>query len=497
MGSDVTIVCEDEGGLVFYRPNEIASVVMEMPQRCRVVSRDGNVSYRTDWPEGDWARVGEVRVNPEALVQLEKRLWSDPAGFVHVGPLENPVELAIPDPIATSIGVPLQSVLGIRRTSAKSCVWITDQGETPQANSADSAAQAHSELVLVQEGVYVNRHRLRRLLAQANSQVVDVIMDDGRIILTTERGVAQRLAVRLGLTSAVRLEPPVPGLDNHFLRDWPFELATASAELLRRHFDSARKLILHTIYQAFRYRMLGIKKRYGKTHRGFWYRPIHSALYRAGFLSSRRVRWIEIHELSRSPDDAICQLYYRILEEMVGERKFLTYEELGFKEVKVGARRLGRKRPEVLLVAEKESISDYGLAVHRNLGISYVDTGGTPKLIASEWLARRWLEAGIGEVEIVAFVDLDPDGWMIIDALIQQLARFGLKVRKPPVFVITGEQLSAEEIELLTRPCENPESPKVQKWLARGGGIGGRPWRFYANHFEPLERVLARVRELL
>lgn len=494
MGPTTSIVCQDEQGLVFYRAHEIASLLMEAPQRCRVVARDGHVSFRTDWPEGNWARVGQARVNSDHLVQLGKALWSDPAGFVYAGELENCTPQPLEDPL-TSIGVPLSTVLGIRTAGPDDCVWITDLREIPQATPAKVAAAAHSELLLLKRGIYFNRSRLRRL--NADEKEVQVVMDNGSLMGSQPRSKSLQLATRLGLPSLVRLDPPVPGLDGSFLRDWPFEIATASAELLRRHFPTARKLIVHTLYQAFRYLAQGIKRRNGRTHRGFWYRPIHSVLYRAGYLSNRRARWIDIHQPSRSSDEAICHLFYRILEEMIGDQKLFTFAQLGFKEVKSGERRLGKKRPEVLLVTEKESISDYGLAIHRRLGISYLETGGNPRLIATEFLARRWLEAGIAEVSIVAFVDLDPDGWMLVDALIQQMNRFGLQVSKPPVFVITGDQLSPEEIDTLTRPCDQPESAKVQKWLARGGGIGGRPWRFYSNHFEPLERVLARVQELL
>ena len=497
VGTDSSIVCEDEGGLVFYRPHEVASLVMEMPRRCRVVSIDGNVSFRCDWPAGDWSRLGEARVNPQALVGLGKSMWSDPAGFVLVGTPEGQGPQVKPLLALTSTGIPLAKVLAIRSSGSRNCEWVTDEGEFTQEVGAEAAARAHPELVLVQEGLYVNRVRLRRLRAQPKSDEVDVILDDGQVLHTIVRSTAQKLAERLGLSKAIRLEPPVPGLGGDFLRDWPFELATASGELLRRHFDSARKLIAHQIYQAFRYHMLGIKRRYGRTHRGFWYRPMHATLLRAGFLNGRRVRWVEPNELARSTDDQLCQRYYSILEGLVGTRELITFQGLGFKELKSGTRRRGKKRPDILLVAEKESISDYGLAVHRKLGISYVETGGYPKLIASEFLAKRWLEAGLAEVEVVAFVDLDPDGWALIEALTHQLARFGLRLRKPPVFVIVGDCLSAEEIETLTLPCDHPESDKVQGWMARGGGIHGRPRRFYANHFEPLARVLARVEELL
>lgn len=491
------IVCEDEGGLVFYRASDIASMVMEMPLRCRIVTRDGNVSYRTDWPEGNWAQLGEARVNPDLLVKLGKNMWSDPAGFVLVGVLAEfspPVEA--PSPM-TSVGVPLGRVWGLRANGSKGCVWLTDEGEMVQAVEAGEAARAHEELVLVLTGLYVNRLRLRRLFSYPNSNQLDVVLDNGQVLQKIAKATAHKMAERLNLASSFRLEPPVPGLEEDFLRDWPFELATAPAELLRQHFSSPRRLIVHQLYQAYRYRKLGLVRRYGKTHRGFWYRPIHSSLLRAGFLQNRKVRWVEIDEPTRSKDDELCQLYYRLVETMVGVQQLCTYEELGFKEVKSGSRRMGKRRPEVLLVAEKESISDFGLAIHRKLGVSYVETGGYPKLIASEFLAKRWLEAGIGEVEVVAFVDLDPDGWALIAALVQQLHRYGLRVRKAPSFVITGEQLSSEEIENLTLPCEHPESVKVQKWLAGGGGVKGLARCFYANHYEPLERVLARVGELL
>lgn len=491
------IVCEDEGGLVFYRPGDIASMVMEMPLRCRIVSRDGNVSFRTDWPEGNWAQLGEARVNPNWLTKLGKNLWSDPAGFVLVGALGEVAPMTVSGSTSVVLGIPMDEVVGVWSDDGLRSIWVTDRGEIAQEGSAKSLAEAYPELVQLQRGVYLNLQRLRRLQARPNCMTLDVVLTDGQVFRSIERGTASKFAARLGLPSAFRVEPPVPGLDGDFLRDWPFEIATASAEVLKRHFPSARRLIAHILYQTFRHHHLGIKHRYGKTHRGFWYRPLHSALYRAGFLSNRRARWVEPGAEARSTDEELCLRYYRILETMVGEQRLIHFMGLGFKEVRMGARRMGRKRPEVLLVAEKESISDYGLAVHRKLGISYVETGGYPKLIASEFLAKRWLEAGIAEVEVVAFVDLDPDGWGLVDTLEAQLLRYGMRLRRPPCFVITGDQLSPDEVENLTLPCEHPEGEKVQKWLARGGGIGGRPLHFYANHFEPLERVLARVEILL
>lgn len=480
------IVCQDEEGLVFLAPAAIASLVMEGPLRCRVVSRDGLVAFRRDMPEGNWARVGEALVNPEGLVALGKRMWSDPAGFVYLGELEGTFE--------AESGL---RALGVRSTSSGRCVWLTDEGEIEEDQSIEAAAEAHPELVLVRQGLYVNLLRLRRWDSPKDA-MYDLIMDDGRVLETVSWATFQKLAERLGLASPYALEPGVPGLASYFVRDWPFELATAPGEVLRRHFASARKLIANLIYQAFRYRQLGIKRRYGRTHRGFWYRPLHSALFRAGFLNDRRYRWLEPDEVARSSDEQMCQNFGRILEAMISEERLLTFEQLGFKEVKPGNRRMGKLHPEILLLAEKESISDFGLAVHRKLGISYVETGGYPRLIAAEFLKKRLAEAGVGEeYQIVAFVDLDPDGWALVEALVAQLACYGLRLRRPPVFVITGEVLTEEEKELLTRPCPHSDSSKVKNWLEHGGGIDGRARCFYANHFEPLERVLARVKELL
>lgn len=497
MTGDETIVCEDEQGLVFYRARELASLVMESAHRCRVVDKHGQVSFRRELPVGPWVRLAGAMVLPVHLTNLEKSLWSDPAGFVYVGKPEAEGSLDAEEEVITAVGIPLAQVLAIRSSELrKHCVWVTESGEIQHDSGSGEAAAAHPELVLVRHGLYLNRKRLRRIMAR--DELMDLVMDNGVTIASVTRGTAQNLAERLGLAGADHLEPPVPGLQSYFLRDWPFELASAPADLLRRHFDSPRKLIAHMLYQAVRYRMLGIKRRYGKTHRGFWYRPLHSALYRAGFLRNRRVRWVEPGEQARSSDEEMCLYYYRILEEMTGVHQLFTFQELGFKDQKVGARRLGKKRPAVLLLAEKESIADYGLAIHHRFGISYVETGGFPKLIASEFLARRLLEAGITEVELmVGFVDFDPDGWAIVDAQVKQLARYGIQTARPPVFVVTGELFSPEEIELLARPCAEPGSVKVQNWLIRSGGIDGKPWRIHANHFEPLERVLARVRELL
>ena len=120
----------------------------------------------------------------------------------------------------------------------------------------------------------------------------------------------------------------------------PFEIARAPAEVLRRHFSSAAELIVNLIWQALLYHQSGLEKEYGKTHRGFWYKPLDGTVERAGFVEYR---------LSK---EAVERRYHRLLAQMVDRDRLFTYQELGFDDVYGTEREIGQ-RPEVLLMIEK------------------------------------------------------------------------------------------------------------------------------------------------
>ena len=101
------------------------------------------------------------------------------------------------------------------------------------------------------------------------------------------------------------MEPLTLALTRHRLRDYPLELAVAESAQLKAWFDSPRQLIANLLYQAVRYRQLGIAREYGDTTHGFWYVPVSATLYRAGFSSTPHTRWLEPGDEVRSLEDEL------------------------------------------------------------------------------------------------------------------------------------------------------------------------------------------------
>jgi hypothetical protein len=291
----------------------------------------------------------------------------------------------------------------------------------------------------------------------------------------------------LGLTNLACLEPTLKGMAENRLRDYPLELATASGEQLKAWFETPRCLIANLLYQAVRYRQMGIFKEYGTTHRGFWYLPVFATLYRAGFL-----------EEDRDSGEVLCDFYRRIVDELIGDDRLFTYRELGFADPK--NRSIGATRPQVILLVEKESLQGYTERLAAEFGITYMITGGTSKLIDTEYLAEALRALLTGPVVVVSYGDFDPEGWVIADGFVGQLQRYAMDVEGPVARLVLATCFTEEELSLYAIPCSthNPEAVTMAKrWVERSGGVHGRALGIHANHLQPVERVLARMREVL
>lgn len=73
-------------------------------------------------------------------------------------------------------------------------------------------------------------------------------------------------------------------------------------------------------------------------------------------------------------------------------------QELGFSDPRPDLRRIGSRRPELLLVAEKASLKGYVNKAQAEFGCSTLILGGLPSLLSSEYCARALQEAGVQEV---------------------------------------------------------------------------------------------------
>lgn len=489
------IALEDERGIFFQSEYQIASLTPDFAQRWRAVLPDGSVAHRPGpLPPGPWRKLGDSWVNPAFLERTETG-WRDPAGFLlpagELAPLD-------PPPVALPIeGLPcsLDQVLSLE-ADRDDCIWHTDCGDFRWPQSVTTVAQRFPELVLVVRGLYVNRNRLARVIPDAGSVSFSLFSDSGALLTQIQRRTHQAVAERFGLAHFEFLEPRVEALSRWLLRDWPLELARAKAPFLRANFFQARTLIMNVVWQAVRYRQMGIFPDYGDDYRGFFYDTLYSTLYRAGFMSRAKTRKALLRS-GRASEDALWGLFQDLVAQAVGGDRLFDFHQLGFADPAPQLRFLGTTRPELVVVAEKTSLHENLQALRQQFGVTTVITGGQPKLLAVEYFVSELRTLVAGPVRVIAYVDYDPAGWVIARAFVQMLERYGISLQRDLQYLVRAELFTAEEVELFALACPAGTPTINEKWLAESGGFGGQALGMHCNHLRPFERVLSAFEALL
>lgn len=281
------------------------------------------------------------------------------------------------------------------------------------------------------------------------------------------------------------------GLFRIFLRDFPFELARAPAEVLKHYFATSDELTANLIWQARHYKSLGMAMGYGKDHGGFCYFPLAPALERAGFLKTSHDLRVNGPKFTR---------FQVILADLIGQDQLFTFEDLGFEDQGQNTRLIGTSLPEVILVAEKGSVGQFCRELALKHGLSLFIAGGVPKLISVEFFARALRKVYSGPVFVIALVDWDPGGHRVATTMGPHLRRYGFETPADPVFLMRPETFSDEELALfaMTLRGDTPaELTTIQKWVEGTGGIHGQPRGIYCNCLHPLDRVVPTLEHWL
>ena len=190
----------------------------------------------------------------------------------------------------------------------------------------------------------------------------------------------------------------------------------------------------------------------------------------------------------------------RVLSDMVFERRLLTYSELELTDHCWEERRIGAERPDVLVVAEKRSYFRLLRRVHEATGVSVCVTAGYPSGVTCEYTARDVGEALARarlepRVRVFGLVDFDPSGWDIMDVFCRHVTRAGLACGDwRPVFdpsAVAPERLPLVSLPISTR---GRREALLRRWMARSGGVHGRPLRVELEAVRPaaLEQLLLR-----
>ncbi len=476
----------------FWRPHEIASIMPEFRNWWRGVRSDGRVAHRpTPPPSGPYVPHAGGFVNSRFLVEQDGR-WRDPADFLLPG---GPIPDSPPEPespVVAGLGLRADQVCALHKVEYKQdVIWSTDEGEILWPNiKLQDAAHLVPDLVLFKAGKYINRRRLASV-RHVDRDRCFYCLDNGREFKTTPRTPVRE---RLGLTSTARLEPSMNGrFEVYQLRDWPIDLFKASKEFLRSHFKTPDQLIGHLIWQRFRDRQAGIFKRWGDTYRDFWYCVLSPVLYRAGFLEpSEILREVSLEPKrgKQSPSERLFRRTFHIMLYFVQTWRFFDFHEFGFKDLQPENFTVGKLRPEVVLVTEKDDCLEYAKKLVKEFGVSHYHLGGQPSVLRSEYVAERLLKV-LKTIRVIAYVDYDAGGHVIGQAAADQLADRGVEVTRVD-FLLREECFSEEEKRLHSHPCKMGSAAhrtKVRRWLERGGGLNGQARGIFASYVEPYARV--------
>ena len=491
------LALEDGESLLFWDEFEIASLRPEFRNRWQAVHRLGMVAHRpTPPPPGPWVPLGQALVLPQHLRSTPEGLL-DPAGFLYPQATLAPVPAPQPLPEIEGIPCPRQEIYGLQKHKQTGCVWKTDRGEFVwKKPRPPKACLLMPEMVMLKKGYYVNRLRISRIRHDYFSYFVE--LDNGEVYKVSKQ--SPEFGELLGLTNLIHLDPPCEALyGNYVLRDWPFELATAPAEVLRGMFESPRQLIGHLIFQRLRYLQEGLPREWTESYRGFWYDWIKNTLYRAGLLAEPEIHWPapEVPDFAPkrnlSKAETMYNLMFRIFDFFVEDYRLFTFEEFGFVEPRPDCRRIGRVSPEIILVTEKEDFSEFGLRLCEEFGVSLRMLASQPPIIGSEFFAKALKPLVTRPVRVIAYVDYDVGGWILGRAFAKQLAMFGLDVSRVD-FMIRGDSFTADEKRLHAKPLPMKTAAhrtKSRQWFEETGGVDGKPLGIHSDHVKPYERVRA------
>ena len=325
---------------------------------------------------------------------------------------------------------------------------------------------------------WLDPRRLRRI--QAKDAGLILTLDSGKKVRVTTKWVPSVRSF-LGLDDYT---PQPEALTRWFLREYPFEIARASAELLKTHFSSARRLIANILWQALEFNRQGIDKGYGYTHHGFFYKPLHATLERAGLINERFTK------------QAAEELFQRILARMIEDDRLFDYRAFGFHDEHAHHREIGSLRPHIVLIIEKDCLTDAGIAAARHSGISWIVTGGVARLIGVEFFCAALHPVYQGPLTVINYGDFDPGGWLNGRVFVKHLQRYDTPCPEGPQYLVRPELFTQEEIDLFSRPLSHKDG-RVDDWVAESGGINGQPRGIHADWLHPPERVQQALQSLI
>jgi hypothetical protein len=411
----LAVQCAD---CMLYLPeHEVASLTPVYPERWRVVTSDGRVGHVPRLVETRyWVALGSSLVNPAWLVR-EGKFWLDPAGFGYAyQPLPQPEAAA---EVASSVQW-LYWMAGARNR----VFWVTDEGEVACEDGFLQALAKNPDLIRIDSRTAIHRLRLRKIEHGRGKRKIH--LDNGKQLWVMP-GYMAPFCRALGIDSPSEIDLKVPSI-LYELREYPYDLTKAGRERLRGDFSGARTLMLGLIWQTV------LQGAEATADLGsFYQRPIRTTLRRAG--------WSIGQEALRAT-----------LDYLIVNNGLFRYRQLGYYEPLPERRRLGSRKPEVIVLGDSRA----GELADR-LGLSFFDPG-LYMGVRWEYFVELLGAAGVKSVRLLACQVLP----VHTKAILLHLKRLGMQVLGP---VLEVEPELESLSQGLAREPKPPEEPRPTEAL--------------------------------
>lgn len=215
--------------------------------------------------------------------------------------------------------------------------------------------------------------------------------------------------------------------------------------------------------------------------RSYWYQVV-KPFY-------RRHNLLEHGRSPRSTGDAIGAIMNEAFADYVSRRVFEYTGAFQFYSADLFWQR-GKDQPRILLFFEKRGMYKWAEWAYKNIArISYMASRGQPSFLELEKFSKDFADGKVGTFVIGGFPDWDPYGWKIMEELDAKLRFLGQRVArdkktgewiefKVKTYMLTAAKLFTEEDiasgdDLSLWPAKY--QTMVQDWLAKGGGVHGKP----------------------
>jgi hypothetical protein len=282
-------------------------------------------------------------------------------------------------------------------------------------------------------------------------------------------------------------KPPRPTPDQNGLFDIPTDIRLMSRRQLAAWFASesnrimVRPLIRNLVWQARNRIAAGTEPPVSGNLRTFWYSHVKPTL----------AHFADDDTLNTDPYNVMLDVF----TELVLERKVMKYADFDFADEGRQNRRLGTTRADVLTFSEKTGWLRFLKAAGDAWGVTVAALGGMPSALSAEYLARDLRAVTSAPIRLIGIVDYDPAGSIIAEAFRSQLEAVGLAVAGLETLV-HPRHYAPDELKLFKFSLPKGEPAKTAAWLARTGGIDGKPFGLEAESM-PLLKARNLLSELV